>query len=421
MFDPQVRRNLAVAVSTAFAGLALVTSSPVLAQRRAPAPADLGVDRLDVKGGPHLLGVIVRHDEQGAATISVERAWLKQAHPAYYDQKLAEETAAHRARTAELLTRMTQWEKQRAGDDELAFFLRKERERLENAAREKPGQPLPASQFLLLDIAPNLVERVMAQPPQRRQVALIAWRERLNDVERRSVADLVRELQRKGVPLTNEPIDLTDRLPDRSDSEVQWAARRAIVEYQYRKSLDFQGTGGMLVPVGDKDQPPPVEQLIAAIFKDQLAGQLADLLDPPAGGANKPPDVDLTTAAKAAEKADVIGFRVTRLDANVANRQGRVETRFVVQRPGKGWQTVWSNSVAIDPAKAGDEATDRIANDPQVKQSLALLKLAGLDENEFRAALRFGAAVMQAQQIADARFFEFRDRYLARLDGPPLN
>jgi len=35
-------------------------------------------------------------------------------------------------------------------------------------------------------------------------------------------------------------------------------------------------------------------------------------------------------------------------------------------------------------------------------------------------AIRVGAATMAAQSAADARFFEFRDRYVKRLDGPVL-
>jgi hypothetical protein len=41
-------------------------------------------------------------------------------------------------------------------------------------------------------------------------------------------------------------------------------------------------------------------------------------------------------------------------------------------------------------------------------------------DDQVRQAVRFGAATMSAQQAADARFFEFRDRYTRRLDGPPL-
>ena len=50
-----------------------------------------------------------------------------------------------------------------------------------------------------------------------------------------------------------------------------------------------------------------------------------------------------------------------------------------------------------------------------------LFKSIGLGgEAEIKLAIRFGAATAEAQKAADSRFFEFRDRYLRRLDGPVL-
>ena len=41
-------------------------------------------------------------------------------------------------------------------------------------------------------------------------------------------------------------------------------------------------------------------------------------------------------------------------------------------------------------------------------------------EGSLTQALQFGAATLEAQEQANARFQQFQDRYLRRLDGPPL-
>ena len=56
-----------------------------------------------------------------------------------------------------------------------------------------------------------------------------------------------------------------------------------------------------------------------------------------------------------------------------------------------------------------------------MKQALDKVKSLNLGaDDQIDQAIRFGAATMAAQQATDARFFEFRDRYLKHLDGPPL-
>jgi hypothetical protein len=49
------------------------------------------------------------------------------------------------------------------------------------------------------------------------------------------------------------------------------------------------------------------------------------------------------------------------------------------------------------------------------------MSLLGLTADaQLNQAVRVGAATMAAQQAVDQRFFEFRDRYAKRIDGPPV-
>ena len=134
----------------------------------------------------------------------------------------------------------------------------------------------------------------------------------------------------------------------------------------------------------------------------------------------------LKSAIAEADKLNVTGFRATRVELNVEGRQVAVQSVFVV-RLGSGpreqavWETIWSHRETADATQPRAELEARITNDPQVKQALDKVKSLNLGaDDQIDQAIRFGAATMAAQQTADARFFEFRDRYLKHLDGPPL-
>ena len=90
--------------------------------------------------------------------------------------------------------------------------------------------------------------------------------------------------------------------------------------------------------------------------------------------------------------------------------------------PNGTWETIWSHEAARDVSAVRRDLVDRIAKDPQVRKAGDMIRSLGLSVNQdtFDLALRFGAATMDAQQAADSRFFEFRDRYLTHLDGPPI-
>ncbi len=68
------------------------------------------------------------------------------------------------------------------------------------------------------------------------------------------------------------------------------------------------------------------------------------------------------------------------------------------------------------------EAEQQLNNDPQVKAALGLISALGVSADaEIKKAIRFGAATMAAQKAVDSDLVQLRDRYLDRLDGPPMN
>src|SRR5262249_14877403 len=158
-----------------------------------------------------------------------------------------------------------------------------------------------------------------------------------------------------------------------------WAARRAIVEYHFRKPLDFQGTGDVVVRAGDAPKAADLAQLIDGILKSFGGDPLGGPPDPPvAGGARKTPQDKgitekwLAAASRTAESDGVDGYRVTRVNQDLAARRVAVETRFVARLPDGQWRTIWQKSESADASKPRPDLEQQIEKDPQVRSALEL-------------------------------------------------
>ena len=401
-------------------GLALVTQ----VSAAPPKLADSGTDVVSIKAGPRLQGAILNRAADGTVAIAVQRSWLARRGAKYYEQQLKKEAASALAAIRQCLERIADWKDLRAADLELVKFLVKESDRLKAFQTDlEAGRPLP-TRFMRIEVPAPHIERVTVQPADRRQVAIAAWHEQIPDVEDTTVAALATELKRRGIDFANRRFDLSPELPPAVQTEEQWAARQAVVEFSLRRSLTFQGTQELLVRTGDGAAPPDMTRLIGELFKSQLEGQLADLLGE--GGASKPREdagnKALNEAQQTAEREGVSGFRVTRLAFQLANKTVSVEGRFLARMPNGTWRTIWQQTETLDASKPQEDAEKELAEDPQIKQVLTIAKAGGFgaDDNQIRQALRFGAATRTAQETADTRFFEFFDRYVQHVDGPPL-
>jgi hypothetical protein len=394
------------------------------------AVTELAVDQVSLKGGPRLLGAVLGREADGTLAFAVRRAWLKKAHVKFYEQALRDETAETRAAFIELGERIAEWRKVRKNEKELEFFLDKEVERVEKELKAlEAGTREEDAVFVVVDLPPAKIDRVLTQPPQRRRIAQAAWREGLADIETRSTTGLEHELKQKKIEPVDDPDALLDLLPPRRQNDAAWAARQAIVEYRFCKPLDFQGTGDVVVRSGDNVKVDDFAPLIGELLKSVVGGDsLEDLLGaPPAGGGRKPTGTNpagekwLASAVKIADSEGVAGFRVTRVEQNLAAKRAAVETRFVGRLPDGSWKSVWQQRVAADASKPRPDVEQQIENDPRVRAALQLFKTLGAQGDEqVKLAIRFGAATQEAQKEADSRFFEFRDRYLKQLDGPVL-
>ena len=306
------------------------------------------------------------------------------------------------------------------------FFLKEELERVEKLrARAEPPEP---PQFVWFDAKKEAVAKVTPSAPDRQRVAIWAWSERLKEVETRDVADLTRELKQKEIDPTQPAPDLSDRLAAQLQEDREWAARMAVVEYAFGTPIDFQGTGDVLVRSNGSRDLKDMAPVIAKVLRGQVDSFLKDLTGDGRPGKGKAGSNNdwLKSAQLDAERQGATAFRATRVDLNVEGRQTAVQSVFVARlntglQAQSHWETIWSHRETADATKVRAETEARIANDPQVKQALDAVKKLGLGaEDQIQQAIRFGAATMAAQQAADSRFFEFRDRYVKHLDSPPL-
>ena len=390
------------------------------------------VDMVTLKSGVRLRGALLGEQPDGTVSMAVQREWLKANRPDMFREATAGEAEQAQRQLSDLENRLQKWIAGRRDVNDLVAFLETELDRVRNqnqTLKKNPGEGLD-TQFVMLSLRKGQLDFWFAQPPENRHIAGLAWTFRLDDVESRELDDLVAELEKRDIdPKLDQP-RLQDRVPGRSQSDREWAARQAVVEFAFGKKVEFQGIGTALFRTGRDAKQIGMEQMLAEmlpqILQSQLGG-LADLLNEPGLGGARPNapasrEPDLSKAIAVAKKEDVAGFRVTQLELNIARQVARVNERFVARMPDGKWTTVWSATVNGDATQARPGLRERIEKDPQVQQVLKTVKGLGVGlEQQLNTAMQFGAATMEAQQEADKQFGEFRQSFLKRLDSPPLN
>ena len=415
-----------------------------VAQRRS-SQSDLAVDVVRLRSGERLFGAVLDESANGSGRLAVQRNWLRKALPEFYRSVVADEAVAQRTITEDLIARIDRWVSEveaRPGrgneSRQLLDFLKDQRQQLQerldwlkaDIGGGGVGKGLD-TQFVLLDLPRNQVASHFLQTGERRWIALLSWRERFREVETQTVDQLREALESRKIDVADngEPVDLSDRVPPEAQSDVEWAARQAIVEFALGQRLEYQGISGALIRTDGDAAQVDLAAVLSQLLQGQLTSQLADLLNEPGlgnSGAGKAKQAGATSTAalgpaiREAEQLGRRGFRVTQLDLDPPRGQTRVTEQFAAKLPSGDWKVIWSEVVTEDARKTRGAAEEQIANDPQVKQLLQIAEQLGGAGDQVKTAVRFGAATMAAQQAAAARFFAFRDRHTQRLDGPPL-
>lgn len=410
--------SLGLCVFLVFTSFANAEITPREAQR-------FGVDIALLKGGVELRGAVLSRDAK-ELRMAVQRSWLTAKHPEILkqiDDEAGEQQAASRE---ELRERIETWKTDRAAEVRLVAVLNRELAKLGKAVN--PAAVVD-SQFVVVITPADRVRRVFSAPEVSRQVAMVAWSERMERVEDTVLTTLKPAVVKQNPQWQATKVDLSDRLPTgQPQTADEWAARQAIFEYEYGDRLDFQGTGNMVVRVGEGVAQPDLAALLAQTATETLQGQLEGLdlgglnlgglnLNPP---GNKPAQADWqSTAIAEAKQLDRRGFRVTRIPKITGGGPATVSTSFFVRMSDGHYRMLWTNETTTDPATIKDEAIKRLEQDPQVQEVLKVASALSLGQDA-ATAVRFGAAVQSSLDTSETRFFEFRQQYNDKLDGPPL-
>lgn len=393
--------------------------SPQSFAAKKKSPHHLAVDIVTVKAGQTFRGAVLNRQSDGSLTMAVSRAWLEKADPKEFARQVDRTNTFERDAWSDTKRRIDHELANSPDGSRLVFFLKHERERMEKLLEQSKSS---SSSFFLIDVPADHISKVHPAPDDAKKLAILAWNEGLEAVETLPATTLQKQLKEAGVALDGPLPDLSSMLPAQLQSDDEWSARMAIAEYTFTEPLDFQGYEDVLIRT-EAGKQINLTAVLPKLLTGQVNTLLGDLLNPGTSPQrNAQPSAEtssLKSAIAIAEKSHLRGFRVTRLHLHPDFLTVGVETSFVAKLSDGTWRTIWQQEESANGAQLRPEEEARIADDPQVKTLLDSLKALGLGD-DVAQAVRMGAATMSAQQSAESGFFEFRDRYVDRLDGPPL-
>ena len=382
----------------------------------------LAVDVVYLKNQKQIRGFVL---SQGTdeLQIAVAKSWLeKDDRDAYLKAVQSSQEAATKAKQTlkERLVKLLKSNPPVEGQPEernraFDFFLGKELERVDS---ELENPPVAEYQFVVLKIRSATLSRVNIASEPNRKLAVWSWYERLADVESKKPSILIEELKNKKVDPSLAPPDLSDRFYPNEEGDEPWSIRIAIVSHRLDRSIEFQGSGNVMLHVNAKD--PQLD--VASLMEQMMQSQMSSLLEELSGAGKKTSRKSLEesdwikSAITKAEKMKVGYFRATNVRTDPLGDSSTVESAFLVQQANGKWTIGWQ-ATAVE--KMSDQKQDEIArvlDDPQVKAIRSQLDTAGsLDQG-----MRAGAATMVAQRKINSEFQEFADKYLKNLTQPPV-
>lgn len=383
----------------------------------------LGVDCLKLNNGKRLYGFLLDQDPQSgrfqSGRFAVERAWLATTHPLYFAELEDKEQTQREQALTQQRTRLIDWIAE-LEEGVLKRFLQSEQSRTE----QRTASQIKPSQFAIVEFEKQEVRDLSLARPELRQIAGIAFRENLVNVTITPATYLRRQLDALNVDASKEQVDLQDRLPTtRKESDRQWAAKQALIEYAFGRELEFQGTNDLLVRKGD-DQAD-VGQLLTQAMSANSANMVqqlgADLGLPEFAQFAKTSKNDAwkSKVIRVAEEENFRGALVSRLDQNLLSSEVKVTVTFLAKPKNGDWFQAFEYVARADANNQPAERLQRIKDDPQVKQLLSMVQSLGLG-SRLDQALRQGAATEQALNDGSAEFNEFLSRFGSKVDGPSV-
>lgn len=368
----------------------------------------------------------------------IRRDWLEKTHRDLFQAHVAKESEKEIQAMTNHLFRLEAWWKSRKENSELVAFVDREMERIEKQRESKQKNQNPELQpFTLINFPVAELRKFYQQPQERHQIAGIAWKHNIDRVTTRSIKSIQRELESKKIDWRKESFDLSDKLPSsQGQSDEQWRARVALIEYQLCQPLDFQGTGSMLLRI-EPDQanlrPGDINAVMKQLMNSNMPSNLSSLLSgnplfKELGIGSNLQNNNLKqesdwwrSAAKVAESEKINGFLTARVVNEIGGNDAQVELCFFAYIKPDRWIEVIKIESRASHKDVNAAEIDRINNDPQVEGLLDIARGLGLGSGVIiDKAIRHGAATKLALDESKDKFHQFLERHVKRSDSPPL-
>ncbi len=381
------------------------------AQLPKAAESRLGLDLVLTQAGEQLYGFLLDESPQAVA-LAVEKAWLQRTYPALFTKFEVDSSDKQQQARTLIIQRSEDWMAERATDEPLINFLTAEIARLKEPSEGSQDN----TRFLKVQLERSSIREVRRQPHDRRHVAGIAYMHNLENIVATPTNMLRSSLEKLGVDVLSEQVDLSGELAQSADTSVRaWASKMALIEYQLRKPLEYHGIGDQLVRKQEQVD-------LYALIQEAVGGlgsiaQLGAELGLPEFKNLRPDDRWWHTAVAEAERDGFRGVLLTRVKQHTLAESVTVEAHFfAIQSPGNWFEVVKFTG----ESRANEQSEERLARlreDPQVQQILATLKSLGIDaEDRITLALRQGAATEQALQRAHSQFLLYLGKQIRSLD-----
>lgn len=382
----------------------------------------LAVDTVSVKNHGQIRGFVLSAIPSEDTVVAVTKVWLAKDDPALLAK--TEEAAKLEAVRARMQLRdriklLLEEQNERAvRNAAVQLFLQRELDRMES----EMANPLDSDyQFVVLRLKSSTISSRNVASEANRRLAVWSWHERLADVESRKPSSLANELKTKSIVFTEIPPDVSDRFHPVPEGQDEWTLRLAIVNHRLNKSIEFQGSGDIMLP-GGAGQKPDMASLMGQIMRSHMNALFKDLTGNPQKA--KPSKIEeaewIKSAISKAEKMDERYFLATSVRIDLNGDVATVEAAFMVRLESGTWALVFKTEASQSAADQSQESIKRIANDPQVQTIQSHFEsLAGGDAS-LDKAIRIGAATMSSQRLVKQQFLQFTEKYLRRLNCPPI-
>ena len=375
--------------------------------------ADAGESAFDIahlRDRSKAVGIFLGRDDQNAY-LAVRRAAVEDAKGSirsYLNTADEEEKVAYQQ-----LRDRTQAMLQESDHDSYRFLLEQE---LDRASRWLSGEVRNPSELVILSIPLGDIAKWEIVGRENHAIATWSWRKQLDAPEVKDPIKLRELLQQSNVDWKADLPDLGSRFQAMPQHGDEWRARMALVRYSRDREIEFQGTAGMMVRVGDRNAQADIGKLLAQGVQQQSQDLLGELLD--GRKANRRDWLESCREMLKEERDDY--FRASCMEQGGVGNDGFVESAFVV-RFGNDWKPIWKSKIPIDLRSVPDAAQKQVENDPQIRSLLTLVESLGVGSRDtVDRAVKMGAATMQAQSQVNQQFEFFRQRFQHRLDIPVL-